>query len=76
MYKILQIIIIGSTCQVLEMIMDEVGRWTVCNIIHESDFKSVVCLYLMAASATHELLLEFSSSKEKDDRLVESWSGK
>lgn len=27
-------------------------------IIHESDFKSVACLELMAASATHKLLLE------------------
>lgn len=47
-----------------------------CVIIHESDFKSVACLYLMAASATHELLLEFSSSKEIDDRLVDSGSGR
>lgn len=31
----------------------------------------------MAASATHELLLEFiSSSKENEDPLVDSWSGK
>lgn len=47
-----------------------------CIIIHESDFKSVACLYLMAASATHELLLELTSSKEKDDPLVYSRSGK
>lgn len=47
-----------------------------CVIIHESDFKSVAGLYLMAASAAHELLLEISSSKEKDDRLVDSWNGK
>lgn len=47
-----------------------------CVIIHESDFKSVACLYLMAASATHELLLELTSSKENDDPLVDRWSGK
>lgn len=41
-------------------------------IIHESDFKSVACLYLMAASATHEFLLEFSSPKENDNSSVDS----
>lgn len=47
-----------------------------CVIIHESDFKSVASLYLMAASATHELLLELTSSKENDDPVVDSGSGK
>lgn len=42
-----------------------------CVIIHESDFKSVACLYLMAASATHEFVLGFSSSKGNDGR----WTG-
>lgn len=40
-------------------------------IIHESDFKLVACLYLMAASASRELLLDLTSSKEKDDPLVD-----
>lgn len=69
MYKILQIII-GSNCQVLKMTVDEGGRCSVCN--HESDFKSVACLYLMAASATHELLLDLTSSKENDDPVADS----
>lgn len=30
----------------------------------------------MAASATHELLLELTSPKENDDPLADSWSGK
>lgn len=48
-----------------------------CVIIHESGLQiSCLFLYLMAASATRELLLEFSSSKEKDDPLVDSWGGK
>lgn len=43
-----------------------------CVIIHESDFQTVACLYLMAASATGELLLEFSSSKDYDDPVVDN----
>lgn len=31
MYKILQIIIIGSTCRVLKMTLDKGDRCTVCN---------------------------------------------
>lgn len=42
-----------------------------CVIIHESNFKSFACLYLIAASATHKLLLELTSSKENDDPLVD-----
>lgn len=52
MYKILQII--GSNLSGIEDDLMRVAG-VVCVIIHESDFKSVACLYLMAASATHEL---------------------
>lgn len=54
------------------MTIEERGGCSVCVIIHESNFKSVACLYLMAASATHELLLELTSPKENDDPLADS----
>lgn len=51
MFEILQIIF-GSTCQVLKMTILMMVADALCGIIHESDFKSVACLYLMAASAS------------------------
>lgn len=68
MCKILQTII-GSNCQVLMRLLLTVAD-VLCVIILKSDQLPVI--YLMAASATHELLVEFSLSKESDDPLVDS----